>query len=180
VLYVLSFRFLWNDNRRPDLGEGVSLYSPFWWRLVVLTMGAVTFAGARWMRVREAGMPIVLESLAIFTLLGIAWGLAYGGAEFLLPAGDVYPPAAIVFNLLLFAAELGVVAEGYLRRRAALVNTGMLFFGVHLFTRYFDIFGRLLHTSLVFVGAGLLLLIGGAYLERTRRHLVARMPEEPA
>jgi uncharacterized membrane protein len=179
VLYLLSFRFMWTPGWQ-DGEDRLALSTPFWWRMVALTLGAGTFAMARWLSVRgPAGISGVAESVSIFLLLGIGWGLAFVGAG-AGQDGDAYPPEALVFNLLLFLCTLAVIARGYLERRPALVNAGIFFFGLHLFTRYFDIFGRLLHTSAVFIGAGLILLIGGIYLERTRRFLVRQMPGREA
>jgi uncharacterized membrane protein len=55
------------------------------------------------------------------------------------------------------------------------VNIGLVFFAIGVATRYIDIIGKILNTSLFFIGGGLLLLGGGWLVERTRRRLLQRM-----
>jgi uncharacterized membrane protein len=179
VLYLLSFRFMWESGWHTA-GAALSPFSPFWWRMLLLASGAGTFTMVRWLRMRgPAGTVGIVESVIVVALLVSGWWLAFAGAGTGSPV-DLYSPEALGFNLLLFLCTLAVIGRGYLERRAALVNTGLFFFGLHLLTRYFDIFGRLLHTSAVFFGAGLILLVGGLYLERTRRFLVRQMPARAA
>lgn len=83
-----------------------------------------------------------------------------------LPAGT---PMRLTFNLLLLGAVLGLLAYGYARRNEALVNLSLLFFVVQVVARYFDLFWQLLDRSLFFMAGGLLLLVGGYFLERSRR-----------
>jgi uncharacterized membrane protein len=172
VLYCLSFSWAWEGWERNEKGA-FAFASAFGLRLVALTLVTLLFTGVQCLRtLRAASGASDRESMAPMLLLGVAWLIAVIGPELVVPHGSGYPLAAIVANVLLFAVTMGVIALGVLEHRSALVNMGFLFFGVHLFTRYFDIFGRLLHTSAVFTGAGLLLLFGGMALERARRRLV--------
>jgi uncharacterized membrane protein len=172
VLYCLSFSGVWQGRWGHDPQARFSFASPFGWRLEALTLTAFLFTTLQWVRtLRAAAGASIRESAGVVLLLGVGWVVAAAGPS-LVARGSFYPPAAIVANLLLFAVTLGVIALGALEHRPAFVNAGTLFFGVHLFTRYFDIFGRLLHTSAVFIGAGLLLLFGGMALERARRRLI--------
>jgi uncharacterized membrane protein len=172
VLYLSSFPWVWEEWGR-DAHGAFSFASTIGWRLGILTFAALLFTGIQWLRTRRAVTGAsVWESVAVLLLLGVAWAVAAADRELVSAHGSFYPPAAIAANLMLFAVTVGVIALGALEHRPALVNTGILFFGVHLFTRYFDIFGRLLHTSVVFIGAGLLLLFGGMALERARRRLI--------
>jgi uncharacterized membrane protein len=173
VLYVLSFSWVWEEGWGQSAHGAFSFASPFGRRLGALALAALLFNGLHWLRARGAAAGATAwESLGVFLLLGAAWVVAAAGPSLARAPGSFYPPAAIVANLLLFAVTMGLIALGALEHRPALVNTGILFFGAHLFTRYFDIFGRLLHTSVVFIGAGLLLLFGGMALERARRRLI--------
>jgi uncharacterized membrane protein len=177
TLYVLSFRYAWTGS--PDPGaEGFRLASPLGVRLLILTVGAAGIWGYMLWRTRREPPARQWEALAMVGLVAVPWVLAVFGAGMVAPEEIFYPPAAIVFNLLLFGLCLGVVALGYAERRPNLVTVGFWFFGVQLLTRYFDIFGKLMHTSLVFIGAGLLLLVGGGLLERARRQLVRQITPE--
>jgi uncharacterized membrane protein len=82
---------------------------------------------------------------------------------------------ALLFNLLLFGLEIGIIALGWLRFRPGLCNLGIFMFFLQVVTRYFDIFGQMLSSGLFFIGAGLLLVLGGYLLERSRRRLLDAM-----
>lgn len=82
---------------------------------------------------------------------------------------------ALVSNFLFFGACLGAAVVGVHRRDRVLVNIGLVFFAIGVATRYIDIIGKILNTSLFFIGGGLLLLGGGWLVERTRRRLLQRM-----
>lgn len=88
---------------------------------------------------------------------------------------------AVFANLLLLAVIIGVVAVGYIHRETAWINTGFFYFGLLVVARYCDWFWALLDRSLFFIGAGILLIGGGMYLERTRRKTLNRLqPQEEA
>jgi uncharacterized membrane protein len=78
-------------------------------------------------------------------------------------------PRMITFNLLLFAATVGLVVYGVQRRSSLLVNLGLTAFLIHVLTRYFDLFFSAMNKSLFFIVGGVLLLGGGWLLERNRR-----------
>src|SRR5439155_12675044 len=80
--------------------------------------------------------------------------------------------SAILFNVLLFALTVGTAAVGYWNREPAWINCGTVFFALLVIVRYFDWFWTLMPRSLFFIGGGLLLLLGGLALERTRRRLI--------
>ncbi len=80
-----------------------------------------------------------------------------------------------LFNLLLLGLAVGAIALGWTRNEPGLANFGTFVFFVQVVTRYFDLLGTMLSSGLMFVGAGLLLLVGGAALERSRRRLLAAM-----
>ncbi len=81
----------------------------------------------------------------------------------------------VISNLLFFGVSLGAAMLGVQRRDRSLVNVGLIFFALGVAARYIDIIGKLITTSLLFIGGGLLLLGGGWLLERTRRGLLSRM-----
>ena len=95
-----------------------------------------------------------------------------------------YPPlrenSKLIFNLLFALEIVGVVALGYVRRYAVYVNLGLLFFGLFLLARYFDLFWDLLPRSFFFIVGGLLLLLGGIFLERHRRRILSKLALQEA
>jgi uncharacterized membrane protein len=122
-------------------------------------------------------------ALAATTMLGVAalgrargWegaGVAAVAVLGLLPAlVEVHRGFYVVaFGLL----ALGAIAAGVEADEEWLVNLGVLFVGIELFARFFDLFGRMLARSGAFVLTGALLLALAWTLERGRSHLVGRM-----
>ncbi|MBI1842927.1 MAG: DUF2157 domain-containing protein [Verrucomicrobia bacterium] len=75
----------------------------------------------------------------------------------------------LLFALCVLQAQVGVI-----RRSAWLVNTAVVFMGLHIITAYFELFGSMQTTGLFFVAGGLG-LIGLAFcLEKKRRALIER------
>ena len=88
-------------------------------------------------------------------------------------ANDVVYP--LLFNLLLLGGIVGLVFLGYFRGREMLINLALVFFCLGVATRYFEYGFELLDRSLVFIGAGIILIVGGFLLERGRRRVLARL-----
>ena len=80
---------------------------------------------------------------------------------------------AVVFNLLIFFELLGVIFSGYRRKESWLINIGMVGLFMLIAFKYFDWFFTFLDKSLFFIGAGVLLLVIGWFMERNRRRLIA-------
>jgi uncharacterized membrane protein len=70
---------------------------------------------------------------------------------------------------------------GLLRRAPWLVNVAMAFIGLHVITAYFQLFGSMENTGMLFVMTGAVLIGLAIYLERKRRAILKRMsgPAEP-
>jgi len=54
----------------------------------------------------------------------------------------------VLFNVLLLALEIGFVWLGWEKGMPGLVNWGLAVFVIHMITRYFDLFGRMLPSGL--------------------------------
>ena len=120
-------------------------------------------------RGREAaGRALPYETGAVLVVLGCVFLIAF------LPFSSAAAYVA-VFNLVLFMAIIGVIVLGFLARREALVNVGFVFFAIDLTTRYVELTWDMLETSLFFMVGGVVLLVGGFLLERTRRGLMRRL-----
>ena len=81
----------------------------------------------------------------------------------------------IVFNMLFLALIIGVVAVGINTKEVSLINLGIIFFVIDIISRFFDLFWKLLPRSILFILGGLILVLGGLYLEITRRKLLKRI-----
>jgi uncharacterized membrane protein len=86
----------------------------------------------------------------------------------------------LFFNILFALAIVGIIILGFIRRYSIYINIGLLFFSLDVVTRYFDFFWKLLPRSLFFILGGLLLLLGGVFLERKRRKILASFNIEEA
>jgi len=150
-LYLLTFRFY---QEAPTL-----------FQLDPYTLGGVTVmlacaAVAGWYHWRR-GETLLLVPSAFVPVMAV-----------LLPDMLAEAPRLVIFNLLLFGGTIGLVIVGIRQRLELLINLGLGAFLIHLVTRYFDLFFSAMNRSLFFILGGLLLLIGGWYLERNRRRWV--------
>ena len=82
---------------------------------------------------------------------------------------------AVIFNIVLFALVFGLIFLGYLREVQYLINIALVFFGLGVIGRYFNLTWELLPRSVFFILGGLLLLVGGWLLERLRRKTLEKM-----
>ena len=67
------------------------------------------------------------------------------------------------------------IAAGVTERKNYFINLGLLFFGLLVITRYVDLMWGMLDGALLFITAGVLLLLVGFFLERTRRRLTGEL-----
>jgi uncharacterized membrane protein len=81
-------------------------------------------------------------------------------------------PALFLFCLL--QAQVGL-----LRRAPWLVNMAVAFIGLHIITAYFQLFGSMQNTGMMFLTTGALLIGLAIYLERKRRWMLKRMSGPP-
>ena len=130
-----------------------------WLAWVVAT--ALPLALAWWWRGREA----------VWILVALAWALLLALVSPHTNAGEL-----AMYGLLAIGA-IGIVLWGLRDGQRLAVNVGVLGFALAMLGFYYaslyDRFGR----ALGLIGLGVLFIGGGWLLERTRRRLVARLPE---
>ena len=172
AIYVLSFNSLW---------EAMAEYEPsfarlsveYWLAAGIAWLAAAVMVGVAGWRTGQRPGQIWWEAGAVGAMTVIAavmWlGLAVGG-EWLW----------WVFNLVMLAGVLAMIAAGYRWNRAYLINLAVPIFAITLFTRYFEFGLGLLGQSVAFIVAGVILLAGGFGMEYLRRRLVRRMRESEA
>jgi uncharacterized membrane protein len=76
-------------------------------------------------------------------------------------------------NIVFAAAIIGTIVLGYMKRYTPYINIGLLFLVLDVIARYFDFFWKLLPRSVFFIVGGLILLLGGVFLEKKRRKVLA-------
>ena len=168
-VFVFTFRGFFDvlDERDP-LATSVTV------GLAVLAFatvaGAIALASTK--RPTALGEAAALAATVVLVLLAILVP-AEGGSSFDGEGGPILYP--LLFNVLFAALAVGAVLTGYANDEVWLVNAGVVFVAVDVFARYVDFFWDMLPRSLVFIGAGLLLLLLAFGLGRQRARLVERM-----
>ena len=181
AVYLLGFQWVWDEFSfigRWSTGDGytIPVTAEFWAIAGVAVAVAVlawvlTFVDAS-RKGRTWGI-LIYEGLASLSLLALACAVVFLGET-----GTAF--YAVLFNLVFLAGVVGLVFLGYARSRESFINLGIIFFCVGVFTRYFEFGFDLLDRSVVFIVAGLILIVGGFLVERGRRRVVDRMREQGA
>ena len=165
-LYLLTFHDLHSDGGAV---EGVeSRYWSLAYVAAVVAVASLAWVARRQWRILRSSLNDIGELVAVVLLLAACHLLIH------VPSDDeiVY---AIVFNALFALSALGLLVSGYLQGNEARVNLALALIALLIISRYFEFSATLFDLSLVFVGAGVILLAGGFLLERGRRRLLSAM-----
>ncbi|OQA90143.1 MAG: hypothetical protein BWY26_01494 [Elusimicrobia bacterium ADurb.Bin231] len=112
------------------------------------------------------------EKPRMFLLTGISAAILAN--LFVLVYQQQVTASTVVMNLLIVFFAVISVFYGVELQNRKIFNSGILIFILFIVTRYFDIFWELKEKSWFFIGGGLLMIIGGAYLEKTRRGVIEK------
>ena len=166
ALYLLTFHDILED---ADRFTGVDYR---YWSLtyVASVIALAVMAGLEWLRIRRGVSSVVgsIEAAAIVVLLAASHLVVRVPVDWEV----LYP---IVFNALFALSALGLMISGYLQEREGRVNLSLGLIALFVITRYFEYSTSLFDRSLVFIGAGVILLAGGFLLERGRRKMLDAM-----
>ncbi len=111
----------------------------------------------------EAGaIAALLAAAHLATMVSVEW--------------DPFIP--MLLNLLLALSALWLMASGFLSDEVGRVNLSLALIVLYVITRFFDYSTTLPDRSLLFIGAGVILLAGGYLLDRGRRRLLEAMREK--
>jgi uncharacterized membrane protein len=138
---------------------------------------------------------LVLVAAGIPTLANLSrqwrwtWGLSLTGVVAVL-AGEIYfaPSWSDLFgtgpqeggyhwlcSLLLFVFCLLQIQTGVQERSPSMVNLGVAFIALHIFSVYLNLFGSMARTGLMFLLSGVFLIVFGIFLEKRRRGLMQQI-----
>ena len=81
----------------------------------------------------------------------------------------------LVGTMALFVFCLLQIQVGLQERSPALVNLGVAFVALDIIAAYFDLFGSMARTGLMFLLSGIFLIVFGVYLEKKRRKLMKQI-----
>ena len=170
--YILTFPDIqkgyryYEENLRPEASNT--------WLLVTFGCLAVLIILAIWHRTKtsrhkRAKYLIYGQFLVAAIVLSIIMNLFIGGKY-----GGLM---AIILNILFFAGMVWLLFAGTHTNNRTLINLAFIFFAIALLTRYFDTFWTLLNRSFFFMAGGLMLIIGGYFLEKQRRKFTSAVHE---
>ncbi|MDD5688444.1 MAG: DUF2157 domain-containing protein [Elusimicrobia bacterium] len=162
-LYPFSFRSKYAKVQSGLLMETFDR-NPFFLKLsIILTI--ISIFSVISVYLKKTGKKEI--SLSIWLLISVTLIWLVG---FLLPPLTIL--TAILSNIILFIGIISIIFIGYLNRHAFCVNIGLLFFAALVIGRYFDFAWEYMERSAAFTVGGLLLLLMGFALERSRRKLL--------
>jgi uncharacterized membrane protein len=172
ALHIASFPFT------LGLFYGSPAVLPSAWVIVgmisVAAAGLALAAAAR-LRVIEDDQWRWVWAVALLGLLGLGWVGLLVKPERVWDMGHLVFGPHWIATPVLFLFCLVQAQVGLLRRAAWLVNLAIVFIGLHIMTAYFQLFGSMQTTGLMFLATGIFLIALAFYLERKRRSLLGRM-----
>ncbi len=166
ALYILTFHELFDGpGRDADARFG-------YWALAygVSVIAVAVMAGLAWLRARRGDRSLIelVEGALIVALLAAVHVAARVPVDW----EPLYP---IVLNALFAVSALGLMASGYLQEHEGRINLSLGLIALYVISRYFEYSRSLFDSSLMFFGAGVILLAGGYLLDRGRRKMLASM-----
>jgi uncharacterized membrane protein len=170
VMYIFSFRDLFNES---TLREWDFNNLPLVFVIVFNIAAAVAAGGAIWSLALDSRRQQI-SGRQSGDLAGIIVVTVVSYFALFLPFTSPVS-YTVIFNIVLLAAILGLIFLGYFQGAGFYVNIGLVFFGLMVIGRYFDLTWDLLPRSAFFIVGGLLLLGVGILLERLRRKTLRQM-----
>ena len=175
--YILSFQsllpFLWHSETAMSTGPVIFLVAIGVAALITLVSGI--FAAAHTVDSKE--MHGVLSVIVVLALvLSLAWFVRDG--NFFMSYGEMglgMWAIWILANITLIGTILATVGYGTAEGKNSIINLAIAFFALFVITRYVGFVINLsgyLGLSVVFIIGGIILILGGIFIEKWRRTLV--------
>jgi len=79
--------------------------------------------------------------------------------------------SSIIFNVVFFLINILLIYFGYRKADIKLVNMGVLWLSIFIFTKYFTVFFGMFNTALFFFVGGAILMTGGMFFEKKRKNM---------
>lgn len=175
-------------------GVGISMVSLFILTFNFFWENFFSETAFRWLAHREAVStlvnPAMINAMIFFglSIFGLLLNLIFNPSkskmniyENMIPISVIFCtllaisiPSSIyilIFNLSFAVITLFLIYAGYQKANIKLINIGTFWLSVFLFTKYFELFWRLMDRSLFFIIGGVLLLSGGIFMERKMKQI---------
>lgn len=174
ALFVLTFPQLHRQSGWWSAGNEIAHARPTIWAIAT-AVALVIVVGLGWQHRR------LDTTEARPAHLDWGWGLLALAAALIflnLFSRGEYPQAVpILFNLLFFGGLVWLIYVGIAAQDRGVVNLAFAFFALGILARYLDTFWTLLGRSYFFMGGGLVLILAGIVLERSRRRITRTLGE---
>lgn len=169
ILFLFSTR--WGMAMLGELSRGASLLSS--WQFLVSMVLAVllflcTLIFSLLRKVVNISEVIILVAIALL----FVW-FAVIPSDGLFSIADQRNYYLVIFNVVVFLETLGLIFSGYRRREIWRMNLGTFLLFALIAIKYTDWFYTFLDKSAFFIGAGVLLLLVGWFMERGRRQMIS-------
>ncbi len=152
IVYALSFKVTQQNSVFEASAVTLTMLTLF----LLIALGLYLF---HWLR-NPQRLLLVLSAIVFFTSVAV---LMFAGPDI------SWVTYSLIFNALLLLMNGSLIYYSNRINSGKLANLAIASCLLQLITRYFDVFWDLLSGSALFVGTGLLALIGGTLLERYRR-----------
>ena len=132
--------------------------------------------------ISQKEISVVLATIVVLAILIGITSLAVEDSNNYIFGGGSNAPLVnwaiwIVINIAFIFLILAVIGYGTWQKSTQIINLGIVFFALDIVTRYIgfimDLWG---YTSLaiIFISGGIVLLVGGWFIERWRKNLIAK------
>jgi uncharacterized membrane protein len=177
AFYILSFKGFIADMIYESSQHSVMSMPHILWTIVVLSLLAFIVAFVNMFFRQGRTKTFRYEMLVpLFLVFFLFFAISYPGDASAQPYRHFSSPSVVYFsvflNLIFFALIIGTILLGYFNGESTFIYIGLIVFVINLITRYCEYAWAMMDRSLFFIGGGIILLVGGFYLERLRRKLL--------
>ncbi|MCU7835103.1 MAG: DUF2157 domain-containing protein [gamma proteobacterium symbiont of Taylorina sp.] len=159
-LYILSF---------PDFDFSVAKASTTQYSWLLINLGLTGLIAI----LVVVNLKMHKKALVVYQIMGILWlsALLVTLLVNIYYFHEQHDVIVVFINVLILLLVVWLIYSGLAEHNRFYVNAAFVVFSITLISRYFDTFWSLMSHSLFFISGGLLLIVGGYWLERKRRQL---------
>lgn len=181
-IIVASYAFSFNATLNQYRYDELSKVDTFYWILLIF-FAAMTILGSiviflapninNIFRFGFLGIMLLVAFAFVFLLFPVTPALPQGGYYY--SYSNALNPYTILWNIVSALEILGLISLGYVTNERIYVNIGILFFGILVMSRYFDVFSLYFGTYGSFMIGGALFIALGFGLERFRKKFLEKL-----